>query len=221
MEFKEFIEKLNSDDKSAFEKYSKIRGVQQYRIIFEALSKVDSNVNFADVNSFVILDKAIKDVLFKYLGTLEEYIRNDILLRFDFDPEAELKKPEYHYFKGLPKCIRKINPTDEITEFYKKFVLNFGDLVSFIKDYDSQTYDTSKLDIIINLRNSVMHHSPLLFDYNFESTVDETLKGINALVEMLPSEYKEGCIKNLKVPNKMTKENIESSYYKFLLYKED
>ena len=221
MEFKEFIEKLNSDEKSTFEKYSKIRGVQQYRIIFEALSKVDSNVNFADVNSFIILDKAIKDVLFKYLGTLEEYIRNDILLRFDFDPEAELKKPEYHYFKGLPNCIRKTNPADEITDFYKRFSLNFGDLVSFIKDYDSQTYDTSKLDIIINLRNSVMHHSPLLFDYNFESTVDETLKGINALVEMLPSDYKDGCIKNLKLPNKKTQHNIASAYYKFLLYKED
>lgn len=221
MKFKDFIEKLNNDDKRTFEKYSKVRGVQQYRIIFEALNKVDSNVKFADVNSFVILDKAIKDVLFKYLGTLEEYIRNDILLRFDFDPEAKLKKPEYHYFKGLPKCIRKTNPADEITGFYKKFALNFGDLVSFIKAYDSQTYDTSKLDIIINLRNSVMHHSPLLFDYNFESAVDETLKGINALVEMLPSDYKDGCIKNLKVPNQKTKENIASGYYKFLLYKED
>ena len=152
---------------------------------------------------------------------MEEYIRNDILLRFDFDPEAELKKPEYHYFKGLPKCIRKTNPADEITEFYKKFALNFGDLVSFIKDYDSQTYDTSKLDLIINLRNSVMHHSPLLFDYNFESTVDEALKGINALVEMLPSDYKDGCITKLKVPNKKTQDNIASAYYKFLLYKGD
>ena len=221
MEFKEFIEKLNSDGKSTFEKYSKIRGVQQCRIIFEALCKVDSKVKFAYVNSFVILDKAIKDVLFKYLGTLEEYIRNDILLRFDFAPEAELKKQEYHYFKGLPKCIRKTNPADEITDFYKRFTLNFGDLVSFIKDYDSQTYDTSKLDLIVNLRNSVMHHSPLLFDYNFESTVDETLKGINALVEMLPSDYKDGCIKNLQVPNQKTKENIASAYHKFLLWKED
>ncbi len=221
MEFKEFIEKLNIDDKSTFEKYSKIRGVQQYKIIFEALNKVDSNVKFADVNSFVILDKAIKDVLFKYLGTLEEFIRNDILLRFDFDSEVVIKKPEYHYFKGLPKCIRKSNPADEITDFYKRFSLNFGDLVSFIKYYDSQTYDTSKLDRIINLRNSVMHHSPLLFDYNFESTVDETLKGINALVEMLPSDYKDGCIKNLKVPNKKTQDNVACTYYKFLLYKED
>ena len=39
--------------------------IKEFRIIFEALSKVDSNVKFADVNSFVILDKAIKDVLFK------------------------------------------------------------------------------------------------------------------------------------------------------------
>lgn len=136
-----------------------IRGVQRYIIIFEALNKVDSNVKFADVNSFIIVDKAIKDVLFKYLGTLEEYIRNDTLLRFDFAPEAGLKKPEYHYFKGLPKCIGNTNPADEITDFYKRFSLTFGDLVTFIKDYDSQSYDTSKLDIIINLRNSVMYHS--------------------------------------------------------------
>lgn len=132
MEFKEFIGKLNSDDKSTFEKYYKIWGVQRHRIIFGALNRVDSNVKFADVNVFIILDKAIKDVLFKYLGTLEEFIRNDILLRFDFDPEAELKKPEYLYFKRLPKCIRNNNPADEITCFYKRFSLNFGDLVSFI-----------------------------------------------------------------------------------------
>ena len=30
MEFKEFIEKLNNDNKRTFEKYSKIRGVQQF-----------------------------------------------------------------------------------------------------------------------------------------------------------------------------------------------
>ena len=44
MKFKDFIEKLNNDDKSTFEKYSKIRGVQQYRIIFETLNKVSSSI---------------------------------------------------------------------------------------------------------------------------------------------------------------------------------
>lgn len=221
MEFREFIRKLNNNDKKIFEKYSKIRGVQQYRIIFETLNKADCNVKFADVNSFIIFDKAVKDVLFKYLGTLEEYIRNDILLRFDFVPNANLKKQEYHYFKELPKCIKKNNSADEITVFYKMFALNFGDLVSFIKYYDPITYDTAKLDIIRDLRNNVMHHSPLLFSYNFESRIDETLKEINNLIEMLPPDYKDGCIKNLKLINQKTKVNIAKSYYKFLLFKED
>ena len=221
MEFKEFIEKLKIEDKKTFEKYSKIRGVQQYRTVFESLNKIDSNVRFCDVNSFVKLDKAIKDVLFKYLGVLEEYIRNDILLRFDFDPEVEIKKSEYHYFKGLPNCIKKNNPADEITEFYKRFALNFGDLVAFIKDYDPKKYDINKLYMITNLRNNVMHHSLLLFDFNFESTANKTLKGIEALIEMLPSNYKDGCLKTLKELNQKTKDNISHVYYEFLLYKED
>lgn len=221
MKFKKFIEKLNNDDKNTFKKYSKIRGVQQYRIIFEALNETDSNIKFSDVNSFIIFDKAIKNVLFKYLGTLEEYIKNDILLRFNFSLETELKESGYHYFNGLPKCIKKNNPDDEITEFYKKFALNFGDLVSFIRVYDAKSYDTKKLNIITGLRNNVMHHSLLLFDFNFKSTVDNTLEGINALVYMLPKDYKEDCIKNLKILNNKTKSNISETYYKFLLYKED
>ena len=101
------------------------------------------------------------------------------------------------------------------------FALNFGDLVSFIKEYDAQTYDIEKLEIIKKLRNNVMHHSPLLFDFNFKSTGEKTLKGIDALIDMLPLNYKKGCINNLKVPNSTTKANISSTYYKFLLYKED
>lgn len=221
MDFKEFIKKLNNDERNIFEKYSKVRGVQQFRVIFETLNKVDSNVSFVDVNSFVIFDKAIKDVLFKYLGTLEEYIRNDIVLRFDFDPEAELKKDEYHYFNGLPKCIRKSNQAGEITNFYKMFALNFGDLISFIKEYDSNNYNTNQLDIILALRNRVMHHSPLLFNFNFESTTNVTLKGIAALIDMLPPDYKEGCRNTLMISNDMTKSNISESYYKFLLFKKE
>ena len=66
-----------------------------------------------------------------------------------------------------------------------------------------------------------MHHSLLLFDFNFESTANKTLKGIEALIEMLPSNYKDGCLKTLKELNQKTKDNISHVYYEFLLYKED
>lgn len=221
MIFREFISKLNNDDKKIYSKYSKIRGAQQFRIIFEVLNKENPNVTFKDVNSFIIFDKAIKDVLFKYLAVIEEYIRNDILLRFDFDPEVELKKNQYHYFTSLPRCIKKNNSSDEITEFYKRFALNFSDLVTFLKEYDAENYDNDKLNLIKDLRNAVMHHSPLLFDCDFKSKSDETMKRIETLVDLLPTDYKQGCVENLRTPNEKTRSNINKAYYKFLLFKEE
>ena len=221
MSFKNFIEELNPKDRKNYEKYSKIRGTQQYRIIFETLKKADSNVTFKDVNSFVIFDKAIKDVLFKYLGVVEEYIKNQILLNFDFAPEVVIKNKEYHYFDRLPKCIRKSNPSDEITNFYKFFALNFGDLVSFLKEYGVKGYDIDKLKLIISLRNKVMHHSPLLFSFDFKSTANEAKQEITSLIDTLPNEYKEGCNKELRLSNNKTKDNISKSYFEFLLFQEE
>ena len=222
MSFKEFIDNLSSDEKKNFNDYSEVRGVQQYKIIYETLCKINSNVRYSDVNAFIIMDKDIKDALFTFLGTLEEYIRNDILLRFDFDIETDLSKDEYHYFKSLPPCVKKKNNPDDITEFYKRFNLNFGDLISFIEKYDdSGKYNISKLNIIKDLRNDVMHHSPLLFNYNYESSTDKTLERVEVLKESLPKRYQNRLIKKLKYSNDKTKKNISSFYYECLLFKED
>ncbi len=226
MPFQDFISSLSEKDKKNFEDYSKIRGVQQYRIIYETLLKIDSNVAYSDVNAFVIFDKALKDILFKFLGTLEEMIRNDLIIRYDFDPESSYKCEEYHYFKQLPNCVSKKQRLDEITDFYKYFALNFGDMISFIEEYDKeiQKYDIQKLKLILKLRNNVMHHSPLLFNYNYESTVNDAIDKIKVLIELLPERYKtgeKGIINALKKANNATKKNINKAYYNCLLFKED
>ena len=61
MGFREFISSLNDEEKKNYYDYSEIRGEQQYKIIYETLLKIDSNVTWNDVNAFVIFDKAIKD----------------------------------------------------------------------------------------------------------------------------------------------------------------
>ena len=227
MSFQELISSLNEEDKKNYDDYSKIRGVQQYRIIYETLAKIDSKVTYKDVNAFVIFDKALKDILFKFLGTLEEMIRNDLIIRYDFDPESNYKCEEYHYFKQLPNCVSENQQSDEITDFYKYFALNFGDMISFIEEYDKEVkkYDIQKLKIILKLRNNVMHHSPLLFNYNFESTSKETMEKINVLISLLPDRYKTGekggIVNNLRCINNKTKENISKAYYKCLLFEED
>ena len=44
MEFKEFIEKLNSDDKSTFEKKTKTTIIADKKIMEEVLELIDANV---------------------------------------------------------------------------------------------------------------------------------------------------------------------------------
>ena len=219
MTFNELIENLNPADKENFNFYSTVRGVQQYRIIFETLSKIDSNITYKDVNSFIRYDKGIKDVLFKYLGTLEEYIKNDILINYDFAPDAILRRNEYHYFDKLPKCIKKSQSKEEVTEFYKRFALNFGDIVSFIKEYMPNKYDSKKLDEIVNLRNDVMHHSPLLFNCNFESTKNVAVNRIKYLINMLPLKYPKYIADEINERTERTKNNIKEEFYALLLEK--
>lgn len=217
MLFEDFIQSLSKEDKDNFEEYSKIRGVQQYFIIFEALKRKDSNVTYKDVNSFIRYDKAIKDVLFKFLGTLEEYLRNRIIKIFDFANNKKFECKEYHDIDKLPKCIRKDNPDDSINEFYKHFALNFGDLVDFIKKYLPDEFDVLSLNKIVRLRNDVMHHKPLLFQFNSNPRKDVTSTRIKNLLQQLPGKYPEYLKEEINEKTAKTKKNINEKYKFYLL----
>ena len=210
--FSNFINSLSKEEKKNFFDFSKMRGVQQYRIIFECLKTFDANVKYNDVNAFIRYDKAIKDVLFKYLGSLEEYIRNKIIIKFDFDYSYKIELKEYHRIDKLPVCIKKDQSADEITNFYRCFALNFGDLVSFIKTNCPHDFDAERLEIIVRLRNKVMHHKPLLFDCDFKSTRALTEEGITNLINLLPDQYSEFLIQSLNEITKLTKNNIKNVY---------
>lgn len=217
MEFIDFINNIKSDDKNNFEKYSKIRGIQTYKIIFESLKKEKEEITYSDVNAFVKYDKALKDFLYTYLGTLEEYIRNYIFENYEFKLIIEPVKESYKSFKDLPIVEKRKTSPLEITELYKRFSLTFGEIIKFVKKYEVDKFDLEKLEEVRKLRNKVMHHSPLLFDCNFESIKNETEKGIICLFDLLPKQYCIGLSKELKVNTDATKRNINSAYYKFLL----
>ena len=103
----------------------------------------------------------------------------------------------------------------------KLFCLSNWYIGIILSEHTKSTNDISKLNIIKDLRNDVMHHSPLLFNYNYESSVAKTLKRVEVLKELLPKRYQNGLIKKLKYSNDKTKENISKKYYECLLFKED
>lgn len=221
MKFKDFIDNLNKDDKANFLRYSKIRGNQIYRIIFECLSKDDESIKYNDVNSFVKYDKSIRDVLYVYLGTLEEYIKTYILSNFNIKQDMILLKKTYLYFKDLPE-IEKVNmDTFEINDLYKRFSLTFGEIIKFLKEYDSDAFNLVKLEKIRKLRNKVMHHSPLFYDINFISIKDNTEEQIRCLIDLLPEHYQIGITKKLNEKTEATKRDINKTFYKYLLFRKE
>lgn len=215
MDFEDFVNNLNSEDRENFEKYSVFRGKQQYKIIFYTLAKENEKVSYLDVNSFIRYDKALKDCLFKYLGSLEEYIKTYIFDNFDFDKEVNLKKEKYRKMRELPKIV-KIQNNNEITELYKRFALNFGDIIKFLNEYDPNNFD-KKIENVKLLRDKVMHHLPLLFDSNCSSTTDVTKAQINDLASLLPNGYNLYMIKEIEKITKNTYNNIKTNYQKYLL----
>ena len=220
MSFKNLIDNLTCEEKNNFDYYSQIRGVQQYKIIYETLEKIaPGEITYKDVNSFVRYDKAIKDVLYKYLGTLEEYIKTYIFANYDFKKEAKLTKKEYIFFNQLQALIEKKTVSlDEVSELYKRYRLNFKDMVDLLKEFERNgKFVPDELYLIKDLRNNVMHHSPLLFNINGAEKVNETKKLITLLIKHLPLDYPKYIAEDINDKTKHIKNNINEKLYSVLL----
>lgn len=218
MTFDGFIQKLNKEDKDNFNQYSPIRGVQVYKIIFKALYNITNNTDFSygEVNSFVRYDKAIKDELFTYLGTLEDIIRKYIFDNFDLKSGIQYKK-KYICFKDIKdKIIRFENKGHDVTELYSRWSLMFGGIIDFLEYYDISKFDLGKLKQVKELRNDVMHHATLLFTCSGNSKANETIQRIKALIELLPSQYI-GLKTNINNITSKVKNNVREKFYELLL----
>lgn len=218
MNFDEFIKSLSIEDKTNFEIYSKVRGVQLYKIIFEHLIKIDSNITYNDVNSFVKYDKSLKDILFKFLGTIEEFIKVFIFSHFDLDENKKLQK-KYRYLSNIKKVIvSKEIPFGEITELYKRFSLIFSDIVDFLEEFDTtQFFNINNLNKVSELRNKVMHHTPLLFDSSGQSTVKINEDRIQALIDSLPDFYKQFIRDEINEKTIKIKGRVNKNYFDLIL----
>lgn len=218
MNFEEFIRTLSYKDKENYDRYSVLRGKQSYKIIYECLSKIDNNISYTDVNSFIRYDKKMKDILYIFLGSLEEYIKNYIFTNYDFKYRTGYDETPITFYNQLPDIEKKTVCDYEITELYKRYGLNFKDMVDLLKDHaDEHPFDIDKLYMVKELRNDVMHHTPLLFNYKNESTVQITNERIMALIELLPSHYRECLCEDLNDITTKTMNNTKERFNDFVL----
>lgn len=223
--FKEFIDLLTDKDKENFDLYSPIRSKQLYRIIYEALNN-KYDFTYSELNSLVRCDKAIKDILYKYLAIVEEMARSYLFSNYDLNEDLsdgtdDIRKIS---FENINNHLEKRDIKDgEVTYLYKAYSLTFSKLIKILADNKDDHFNLAKLNKVNELRNKVMHHYPLLFDTNSRPLKVELEEQINCLIEVLPERYVkgndkyEGFIDELNHPINKTREKTNGKFNDLLI----
>ena len=185
-----------------FEKYIEIKGVYLHKQIYDVLTGYDADtVTYYELSSVIRYDKNLRDTLYKYLATFEEYLRANLFAKYD------VANQEYTYkgCKGFERLKKNIQPKNDssVSNLYYCFQLELSSTIDLLEPL-------SDFRQIKELRNHVMHHNVLVLGQAINKEQAETnlqtlKKQVALLCKYLPDEYRSGfqsSIENLNINKK-------------------
>ncbi len=216
IKFRSEIEKFD------FNKYKTIRGEGTYQIVEDILKLLiqRDEILYHDFSGFIRYDKRLRDLLYVYLGTFEEYLRNLVFKKIDYKGSKEIKRID-------EKNISMFEPSQNYgINFYKNSIFDFGSLIRIIKHFSAvmnlENLDKDfiqKLENIRQLRNKVMHHSVVLINPLSCNTILEVKNHMNimsnwisSLHDLLPKDWQIG-FKNELLKLKYGRDNTTLTEY--------
>lgn len=191
----------NQEEKDDFEKYRRLKGDDLYYQIYRILLEKTDRVRYVTVRAYIRYDKNLRDMLYVYLATLEEYCKAQLLRFYDVKTS---KKYECHCYDKLMGDL--IEKESDASTLYYGLQPDFGDLMRACQAKGIYEINDGDQKNIKDLRNKTMHHSILLFG-NAKTEREltdhfETLgKRLNALSAALPQEYRSGFLSDLEKLN--------------------
>ena len=204
-------------EEADFEKYKKLKGIYLHKQVYDILLKANGgeNVTYYELSSIIRYDKNLRDTLYIYLATAEEYLR--ALLCEKYDVAAECKPFEHHCYKPLMEALHD-RGDETSSNLYFKLEPDFSALMDVCIDKGVISISKTTKQQIKDLRNSTMHHSLLIFgkatkpsalNSHFEALENR----INALMQILPEEYRAGFITSIKKLNGYPSKQYLTKYY--------
>lgn len=205
------------EEKNEFEKYKKLKGIYLHKQVYDILLQVNDkkNVTYYALSSFIRYDKNLRDMLYKYLGTAEEYLRALVCEKYDVPSNCSVFKAQK--WEKLAELSHK-KQEDATSNLFYKLELDFSALMTFAMKQNLIHISEDAKKSIQKLRNETMHHSLLLLGKNHDlAQLDEHFKilekRLNALLEILPEEYKEGFMESVKRLNGYPRTQYLSIFY--------
>ena len=208
---------LNEKEKTEFEKYTSLKGIYLYKQVYDILLELSNNnsVKYKELSSIIRYDKNLRDTIYKYLATVEEYLR--ALLCEKFDVNKEEKAFEKHCAPRLKEALFDKTESSK-SNLYLKLKPDFSVLMDVCIYKKLINISPSQKKHIKDLRNHTMHHNLLLLGnaINIKSLYDNfnTLENqLNDFIELLPCEYKKGFLLDIRKLNGSIKRQFLTRFY--------
>lgn len=191
----------NSKDEKNAKFYFRVKGMKFYQKLIDHLEKNKSLITWQNVSSLFRYDKRLREKLYIYIATLEEYIRAFLSNKYENEPD------QFFWQDGKNEKLKvkgKISKGEGVFEVLEQ--ADFNTLILQLKEIPekvlSEMFENidnieSNLRAVKELRNAVSHHAFLL-DYKFNECFFNGVKGnslehnIKNLIQLLPKEYRLG-----------------------------
>lgn len=217
-----FTNEKEEQEKKELNKYLSLKGEYLYKQVYDILlEKNQGSVSYQELSSLIRYDKNLRDTLYTYLATCEEYLRT--LLLKNYDVEESCPKFKQHNYNSLIRALNEKNDFSQ-SNLYFKLSVDFSVLLQICQEKNLIHITSSNIESIKTLRNRTMHHAMLLFGQ--AQTLKETYinfnaleKQLNVLLSLLPQEYQNGFISTIKKLNGTGRKKFLQEFY--LEYKDD
>ena len=193
----------NEEERKNAEFYLEMKGIAFHKSILDYLCTNCGKtipVEWTNLSNELRSDKALRDVLYKYLATLEEYIRAYISNKYEDNTQQTF------WINGKRDYNKIITRLECGTPLFKVLEdVDFGTLLEQVKRlpvsdrkqlFGNVGSDTN-LDAVKDLRNAVSHHK-FLKQYSFKDCIvngnnsNSMISNIQNLRQLLPEQYRFG-----------------------------
>lgn len=202
-ELLKYIKFDSEKEKKEAEFYIDVKGITLHLKVLKFLDfgfRIEDKADWKLVSEKLKQDKLLRDKLYIYLATLEEYIRAYIANKYDDDSNQSF----WVNGKGERNSIKdNIKAGNDIFDVLEE--VDFGTLIQQVKMLPKEDITNlfgdkgtnQNLDAVRDLRNAVSHHK-FMFGHKFlnckiEDEVSDSLESnIKNLRQLLPGRYRFG-----------------------------
>lgn len=149
------------EDENDFMYNIEYKGIYLINHIYESFKLFNEDVKWDVVLNTIIFDKKLRNKLYIFLGTIEEYMKTLLFAQYDVSDKDTIFNSQNQEKKLISTLYNKTVYNE--SNLYYVFQMTFGTLINIAKEM--KLLDGDCLVVLENIRlirNNVMHHSILL-----------------------------------------------------------